>query len=73
MVADSQRQYIERLTTLLSKGLVCLWLQSAEARGCVVVLGGGRKTGKGFVEAWWESTNGAVDSRPVSPLGRERL
>lgn len=26
-------QYIERFTTLLSKGLVCLWLRSTEATG----------------------------------------
>ena len=31
-------QYIERFTTLLSKGLVCLSLRSTEARGCVMVL-----------------------------------
>lgn len=40
-------QYIERFTTLLSKGLVCLSLRSAEARGRVIAIGGGWKTGDG--------------------------
>ena len=47
--------------------------KKAEARRCVIVLGGGWKTGNGFVKPWWETTNGGDGSRPVRPLGREQL
>lgn len=41
--------------------------------GVVRVRGGGWKTGKGFVKAWWGTTSGDDGSRPVSPVVKERL
>lgn len=33
----------------------------------MIVVGGGWKAGKGFVEAWWETTNGgAMDHAPLA-------
>lgn len=49
---DRQCQYIECFTTLLSKGLARLWLQSIRAKVRVIARGGGWETGKSSVEAW---------------------
>lgn len=43
-------QYIERFTTLLSKGLVRPWLRHSEAPGA-------EETGRGFVAARSETTD----------------
>lgn len=64
-------QYIERFTTLLSKGLGLLVATKHRGQRMCDSRGGGWRTGKGFVEAWWETTNGVDGSRPAGPLGRE--
>lgn len=64
-------QYIERFTTLLSKGLGLLVATKHRGQRMCDSRGGGWRTGKGFVEAWWETTNGVDGSRPAGPLGQE--
>lgn len=65
-------QYIERFTTLLSKGLVRPWLRGQGPEGGVTVLGGGWKMGGAggvMLRHGGRQRTGLDGSRPVNPVG----